>query len=156
MSDACSAATDGDTQTTYQYPNSPPQQPRREFTAILGHRWEKCEFQIQIKWVGVDPTWVRERNLHRDSKAALLRYWQSLPNGRPMNPNDEGVFEVFQFRDEKLEEGGTKRLLFTEWVGYDEKDMTWEPEEDMMKAVPELVNQFWAEKAVSKVNDDLS
>ncbi|CAH0047254.1 unnamed protein product [Clonostachys solani] len=152
MSKTSSASADGD--TPVRCPSSPPQRPRREFTAILGHRWEKCEFHIHIEWVGVYPTWVRERNLHRDSKAALLHYWQSLPDGRPMNPDDDEVFEVFRFRDDKAADEGTKRLLLTEWVGYDEKAMTWEPEEEMMKAVPELVELFWAQKPVSKVKND--
>ncbi|CAG9947173.1 unnamed protein product [Clonostachys rosea f. rosea IK726] len=154
MSSMGSTSAHGDTPVTSRCPSSPPQRPRREFTAILGHRWEKCEFQIHIKWVGVDPTWVRERSLHRDSKAALLHYWQSLPNGRPMNPDDDEVFEVFRFRDDKAGKRGKKRLLLTEWVGYDEKEMTWEPEEEMMKAVPELVDLFWAEKAVIKAKND--
>ncbi|XP_021968215.1 uncharacterized protein LOC110863264 isoform X1 [Folsomia candida] len=57
----------------------------------------------------------------------------------PAETNDEGEFYVESIRDMKIENG--KRYFLVKWSGYDEKDNSWEPEENMQGS-QKLISEY--------------
>ncbi|KAF5588114.1 chromo domain-containing protein [Fusarium pseudocircinatum] len=117
-----------------------------EFVRIADHRWVKNEKQenvieLLIQWKDGENSWVSEELLHTDNRQALFAYWRSQPGGRPQNPEDEGVYQVFAIRKHRVRNGVPQVLV--EWLGYDATENTWEDQDSMEEAAPKLVDAYF-------------
>lgn len=108
------------------------------FTKLLAHRWVGNEIEIKVDWHGSDSTWEPETYLHRDAPDALFAYWRSQ-GGRPENPRDAGLYDIFAIRDHKK----NKQRLLVEWTGYPPEESTWELRKVIEKTAPETVAEYW-------------
>lgn len=122
------------------------------FTSLLAHRWSGDEIEIKVNWHGSEPTWEPEFSLHQDAPDALFAYWRTQ-GGRPENPRDAGLFDIFAIRKHSR----NKMRLLVEWTGYPSEDSTWESKKTVEEAAPELLAEYWesvkpASKRGSKKN----
>ncbi|KAG5933221.1 hypothetical protein E4U59_006997 [Claviceps monticola] len=108
------------------------------FDKFTDHRWVGDSMEIRVAWQDGDLTWEREAVLHEDAPDALLEYWKSQ-GGRPTNPNDPDLFNIFAIRKHTKD----RKSLLVEWVGYGPKEASWLPHADVEKTAPELVAQYW-------------
>ncbi|KAG9497215.1 hypothetical protein J7337_012007 [Fusarium musae] len=117
-----------------------------EFVRIADHRWvedEKKENMIEllIQWKDGENSWVSEELLHTDNRQALFAYWRSQPGGRPKNPEDDDVYQVFAIRKHRVRNGVPQVLV--EWLGYDTPENTWENQDSIEEAAPKLVDAYF-------------
>ncbi|KAK3388024.1 hypothetical protein B0H63DRAFT_522042 [Podospora didyma] len=77
--------------------------------------------------------WESEFKIHAEARSLLLKYWSSLPNGRPKLKSADGsnFYECQGFSDpcerrETTVNGITRALLTTEWTGHSDAEYTWE------------------------------
>ncbi|KAG6221269.1 hypothetical protein E4U34_002167 [Claviceps purpurea] len=108
------------------------------FDSFTDHRWVGDSMEIRVAWQDGDLTWEREAVLHEDAPDALLDYWKSQ-GGRPTNPNDPDLFNIFAIRKHTKD----RKSLLVEWVGYGPKEASWLPHAEVEKTAPELVAQYW-------------
>ncbi|KAG6314363.1 hypothetical protein E4U44_001893 [Claviceps purpurea] len=108
------------------------------FDSFTDHRWVGDSMEIRVAWQDGDLTWEREAVLHEDAPDALLDYWKSQ-GGRPTNPNDPDLFNIFAIRKHNKD----RKSLLVEWVGYGPKEASWLPHAEVEKTAPELVAQYW-------------
>ena len=67
-----------------------------------------------MEWDAGPPTWEPEENLHRDSPDALLAYWAAQPGGRPPNPRDPELYNIFGVTAHSKD----RKKLLVQWVGF--------------------------------------
>ncbi|KAG6056021.1 hypothetical protein E4U17_002556 [Claviceps sp. LM77 group G4] len=108
------------------------------FNKFTDHRWVGDSMEIRVAWQDGDLTWEREAVLHEDALDALLAHWKSQ-GGRPTNPNDPDLFNIFAIRKHTKD----RKSLLVEWVGYGPKEASWLPHTEVEKTAPELVAQYW-------------
>ncbi|KAJ4123233.1 hypothetical protein NW768_009764 [Fusarium equiseti] len=111
-----------------------------EFKRIMDHRWSDDKFELRIEWSDGERTWTDEEIFHEDCPEALFEYWRSQPNGRPANPDDEGVYQVFAIRKHRTHRG--KKQVLVEWLGYEESEQTWESQEYIESVAKEHVDEY--------------
>ncbi|VUC27387.1 unnamed protein product [Clonostachys rosea] len=113
------------------------------FEDIVSHKWEGDKIQLEVRWQGTDETsWEPEVNIHRDAKRALIQYWKTQ-GGRPLNPEDEGLFTIYALKGVKTDAEG-QRFILVEWVGWSRP--TWEPESAIKAAAPEALEAYLEKK----------
>jgi hypothetical protein len=116
------------------------------FTKLLAHRWVGNAIELKVGWHGSAPTWEPETNLHEDAPDALFAYWRAQ-GGRPENPNDPGLYDIFAIR----EHAKNRARLLVEWTGYPPEENTWVSRKVLEETAPELVAEYWKSvKPVSK------
>ncbi|KAH7120144.1 hypothetical protein B0J13DRAFT_457475 [Dactylonectria estremocensis] len=109
------------------------------FNSIVAHRWNGTAFELRIDWEVGPKTWEPEVTLHQDAPDALFAYW-CAQGGRPENPLDADIYNVYAIH--KLSKN--KRKVLVEWVGYEQKDMTWEDRKEIEKTAKAKVDEFLA------------
>ncbi|KAM0211205.1 hypothetical protein ACHAQI_005504 [Fusarium lateritium] len=114
---------------------------RHVFKRIMDYRWDGDKIQLRVEWGDGERTWTPEEIFHEDNLSALLAYWRTRRDGRPMNPRDTDIFQVFAIRKHRTHQG--KKQVFVEWVGYDKNQCTWESQDDMESAAPEHVAAYF-------------
>ncbi|CAH0046989.1 unnamed protein product [Clonostachys solani] len=113
------------------------------FEDIVNHKWEDDKILLEVRWQGTDETsWEPEVNIHRDAKRALVQYWKAQ-GGRPVNPQDEGLFTIYALKGVKTDPKG-ERFIQVEWVGFSRP--TWEPESAIKAAAPDALEAFLEKK----------
>ncbi|CAH0003476.1 unnamed protein product [Clonostachys byssicola] len=113
------------------------------FEDIVNHKWEGDKILLEVRWQGTDETsWEPEVNIHRDAKRALIQYWKAQ-GGRPVNPQDEGLFTIYALKGVKTDSEG-QRLIQVEWVGFSRP--TWEPESAIKAAAPDALEAYLEKK----------
>ncbi|KAF5577904.1 chromo domain-containing protein [Fusarium pseudoanthophilum] len=116
-----------------------------EFVRIADHRWVKDEkenmIELLIQWKDGENSWVSEELLHTDNRQALFAYWRSQPGGRPKNPEDDDVYQVFAIRKHRVRNGVPQVMV--EWLGYDTPENTWEDQDSIEEAAPKLVDAYF-------------
>jgi hypothetical protein len=115
------------------------------FNSITAHRWNGTAFELRIDWEVGPKTWEPEVTLHQDAPDALFAYWRAK-GGRPDNPLDADMYDVYAIR--KLSKN--KRKVLVEWVGYEEKDMTWEDRKEIEKTAKAKIDEFLASQKKKK------
>ncbi|KAH6870924.1 hypothetical protein B0T10DRAFT_417898 [Thelonectria olida] len=115
------------------------------FNSIVAHRWNGTAFELRIDWEVGPKTWEPEVTLHQDAPDALFAYWRAQ-GGRPENPLDADIYNVYAIR--KLSKN--KRKVLVEWVGYEQKDMTWEDRKEIKKTAKAKVDEFLASQKKKK------
>ncbi|KAH7248138.1 hypothetical protein B0J15DRAFT_449412 [Fusarium solani] len=115
------------------------------FNSIIAHRWNGTAFELRIDWEVGPKTWEPEVTLHQNAPDALFAYWRAK-GGRPDNPLDADMYDVYAIR--KLSKN--KRKVLVEWVGYEEKDMTWEDRKEIEKTAKAKVDEFLASQKKKK------
>ncbi|KAJ4011123.1 hypothetical protein NW766_007758 [Fusarium irregulare] len=111
-----------------------------EFKRIMDHRWSDDRFELRIEWSDGERTWTDEEIFHEDCPEALFEYWRSQPNGRPTNPDDEGVYQVFAIRKHRNHRG--KKQVLVEWLGYEASEQTWENQNYIESVAKEHVDDY--------------
>ncbi|KAH6952968.1 hypothetical protein DER45DRAFT_574668 [Fusarium avenaceum] len=119
------------------------------FKRIMDHRWNGDKIQLRVEWQDGERTWTPEEIFHEDNLPALLAYWRTRKDGRPMNPRDPGVYQVFAIRKHRTHQG--VKQVFVEWVGYDKSEWTWESQDDIESAAPEHIDAYF-EKLKNKID----
>jgi hypothetical protein len=114
---------------------------RHVFKRIMDHRWDGDKIQLRVEWQDGERTWTPEEIFHEDNLNALLAYWRTRKDGRPVNPRDPDVFQVFTIRKHRTRQG--EKQVFVEWVGYDKNQWTWESQDAMESAAPEHVAAYF-------------
>ena len=74
-------------------------------TSLLAHRWSGDEIEIKVGWRGSEATWEPEATLHHDAPDALFAYWRAQ-GGRPENPRDAGLYDIFAIGRRKRSDSG--------------------------------------------------
>ncbi|KAJ4267151.1 hypothetical protein NW762_003250 [Fusarium torreyae] len=102
---------------------------------IKDFRWnaEINQFRLLIEWEDGEDTWEDEEIIHADARKTLLAFWKSK-GGRPEESELYQAFAVRGLRNDKSE-------CHVEWVGYGDKDKTWEPIEHLLNG-KQLVDEF--------------
>ncbi|KAM0553112.1 hypothetical protein ACHAPJ_007660 [Fusarium lateritium] len=102
---------------------------------IKDFRWnaEINQFRLLIEWEDGSDTWEDEEIIHADARKTLLAFWKSK-GGRPEESELFQAFAVRGLRNDKSE-------CHVEWVGYGDKDKTWEPIEHLLNG-KQLVDEF--------------
>ncbi|KAM4065841.1 hypothetical protein HRG_000007 [Hirsutella rhossiliensis] len=108
------------------------------FKRLVKHRWVGDSMEIRVDWGQGEFTWEPETNLHADALQNLLQYWVKQ-GGRPTNPTDAGLFNIFAVRQHSPDR---KRLL-VEWVGYSPKENSWVSCRAVEETAPEVVAEYW-------------
>ncbi|KAM0353068.1 hypothetical protein ACHAPU_001957 [Fusarium lateritium] len=111
------------------------------FKRIMDHRWDGDKIELRVEWEDGERTWTPEEIFHEDNLRALLAYWRTLRDGRPDNPRDPDVYQVFAIRKHRTHQG--QNQVHVEWVGYDKNQCTWESQEDMESAAQEHVDAYF-------------
>ncbi|KAF5000421.1 hypothetical protein FGRMN_1752 [Fusarium graminum] len=119
------------------------------FKRIMDHRWDGDKIELRVEWQDGERTWTPEEIFHEDNLRALLAYWRTVRGGRPENPHDPDVFQVFAIRKHRTHQG--QNQVYVEWVGYDKNHCTWESQDDMESAAQEHVDAYF-EKIEDKMN----
>ncbi|KAG5757265.1 hypothetical protein H9Q70_000116 [Fusarium xylarioides] len=118
---------------------------RYEFVRITDHRWaengNENEIELLMQWKDGETSWISEELLHTDNRQALIEYWRSQPGGRPKNPDDEEVYQVFAIRKHRVRNGVPQ--VQVEWLGYDTSENTWEDQDSIEEAAPKLVDAYF-------------
>ena len=107
------------------------------FTDLLDYRWDDDAIDIQVQWHGTGPTWEPEANLHRDAPDALFRFWDAQ-GGRPDNPRDPGLFDIFAIRGHRK----NRQRLLVEWTGYPPSENSWVSRRLVQQTAPEVVDDY--------------
>ncbi|KAH7110479.1 hypothetical protein EDB81DRAFT_672060 [Dactylonectria macrodidyma] len=115
------------------------------FNSIVAHRWNGTALELRIDWEVGPKTWEPEVTLHQDAPDALFAYWRAQ-GGRPENPLDADIYNVYAIH--KLSKN--KRKVLVEWVGYEQKDMTWEDRKEIEKTAKAKVDEFLASQKKKK------
>ncbi|KAF9775674.1 hypothetical protein IL306_006225 [Fusarium sp. DS 682] len=118
-----------------------------EFKSIANYRWVKDKIELRIQWTDGDSTWIPEEILHEDNPEALFAYWRSKTHGRPNNPSQGDIYQVFAVRKHRVRKGNPEVLV--EWVGYDSSENTWESQKYIEEVAPQIVDAYF-EKAKGK------
>ncbi|KAL7764806.1 hypothetical protein ACKLNR_005951 [Fusarium oxysporum f. sp. zingiberi] len=114
---------------------------RHEFDSITDHRWAENEIELRMQWKDGESSWISEELLHTDNPQALFAYWRSQPDGRPKNPEDDEVYQVFAIRKHRVRKGVPQVLV--EWVGYGASENTWEDQDYIESVAPKLVDAYF-------------
>ncbi|KAF4343661.1 chromo domain protein [Fusarium beomiforme] len=118
-----------------------------EFESIANYRWVKDKIELRIQWTDGDNTWIPEEVLHEDNPQALFAFWRSKPHGRPNNPAQGDIYQVFAVRKHRVRKGNPEVLV--EWVGYESSENTWESQEYIKEVAPQILDAYF-EKAKGK------
>lgn len=111
-----------------------------EIRRFIRHRWVGDSIQIEVEWERGAPGWEPEEALQRDAPRTLYAYWRAQ-GGRPPNPNDPELYEVFDV----LKHSKDRKRLLIQWTGYGPKDATWEAREPIAQTAPEVVDKYFAQ-----------
>ncbi|KAF4984724.1 hypothetical protein FZEAL_165 [Fusarium zealandicum] len=107
------------------------------FKSIDNHRWVGDAIELHINWNGSAPSWEPEMTFHEDASDALFAYWRSK-GGRPENPNNPGLYDVFAIRRHY------RGKLLVEWVGYEKKESSWVARKVIEETAKPLVDDYFA------------
>ncbi|KAL7920371.1 hypothetical protein ACQKWADRAFT_162915 [Trichoderma austrokoningii] len=107
------------------------------FKRFVGYRWVDGSIEIQVEWDTGETTWEPETNLHEDVPDTLFQYWREQ-GGRPLNPVDPEMYEVFAIR--KHNRNRTK--LMVEWVGYEPSEATWASRKSVEETAKDIVDAY--------------
>jgi chemotaxis protein histidine kinase CheA len=122
-----------------------------EFKRIMDHRWVGDKIELRIEWSDGERTWTDEEIFHEDSPEALFEFWRNQPGGRPPNPNDPDVYQVFAIRKHRTLRG--KKQVLVEWLGYDSSEHTWENQSYIEQVAKDHVDEYMSKlKGKGKAN----
>ncbi|KAF4503366.1 Chromo domain containing protein [Fusarium agapanthi] len=127
---------------------------RYEFVRISDHRWVENgngnEIELLVQWKDGESSWISEELFHTDNRQGLFAYWRSQPEGRPKNPEDDEVYQVFAIRKHRVRNGVPQVLV--EWLGYDTPENTWEDQDYIEGVAPKLVDAYFDQvKGLDKI-----
>jgi hypothetical protein len=108
------------------------------FKRFVGHRWADNSIEIQVEWDTGETTWEPETNLHEDVPETLFQYWREQ-GGRPSNPVDPEMYEVFAIR----KHNGNRTKLLVEWVGYEPSEATWVSRKIVEQTAKDIVDAYF-------------
>nr|WOD46593.1 hypothetical protein [Trichoderma atroviride] len=108
------------------------------FKRFVGYRWADNSIEIHVEWDTGETTWEPETNLHEDVPDTLFQYWREQ-GGRPSNPVDPELYEVFAIR--KHNRNRTK--LMVEWVGYEPSEATWVSRKVVEETAKDIVDAYF-------------
>ncbi|RGP70001.1 chromo domain-containing [Fusarium sporotrichioides] len=111
-----------------------------EFKRIMDHRWVGDKIELRVEWSDGERTWSDEQTFHEDAPDALFEFWRKQPHGRPENPKDPGVYQVFAIRKHRTHRG--KKQVLVEWLGYDSSEQTWENQSYIEQVAKGHVEQY--------------
>ncbi|GKU03596.1 chromo protein [Fusarium langsethiae] len=111
-----------------------------EFKRIMDHRWVGDKIELRVEWSDGERTWSDEQTFHEDAPDALFEFWRKHPHGRPENPKDPGVYQVFAIRKHRTHRG--KKQVLVEWLGYDSSEQTWENQSYIEQVAKGHVEQY--------------
>ncbi|KOS19814.1 hypothetical protein ESCO_005785 [Escovopsis weberi] len=110
-----------------------------EIKRLLSHRWATpYSLEIEVEWATLETTWEPERALHEDCPALLFAHWAAA-GGRPANPEDPNLFEVFSIR----RHSANRRRFLVEWVGYPPGEASWLSREALEETDGDIVTEYW-------------
>lgn len=122
-----------------------------EFKRIMDYRWVDDRIELRVEWSDGERTWTDEEIFQEDAPEALFDFWRTFPNGRPDNPNDPGVYQVFAIRKHRTHRG--KKQVLVEWLGYDSSECTWENQNYIEQVAPDHVDDYMSKvKGTGKAN----
>ncbi|PON23044.1 hypothetical protein TGAM01_v208049 [Trichoderma gamsii] len=108
------------------------------FKRFVGYRWAGNSIEIQVEWDTGETTWEPEINLHEDVPDTLFQYWREQ-GGRPSNPVDPEMYEVFAIR----KHNGNRTKLMVEWVGYEPSEATWVSRKGVEETAKDIVDAYF-------------
>lgn len=108
------------------------------FKRFVGYRWVDNSIEIQVEWDTGEKTWEPEINLHQDVPDTLFQYWREQ-GGRPSNPVDPEMYEVFAIR----KHNGNRTKLMVEWVGYEPSEATWASRKAVEETAKDIVDAYF-------------
>ncbi|VUC31409.1 unnamed protein product [Clonostachys rosea] len=113
-----------------------------DWPKICDYRWAADDsLELQVLWPIVDKTtWLGESIMHRRFKELLLDFWRDV-GGRPENPFDPEVYQVFAVRGHARDKLSRRKMLQIEWTGYE--TLTWEDHRTIRRDVPDLVDEYF-------------
>ncbi|UKZ67902.1 uncharacterized protein TrAtP1_009061 [Trichoderma atroviride] len=108
------------------------------FKRFVGYRWADNSIEIHVEWDTGETTWEPETNLHEDVPDTLFQYWREQ-GGRPSNPVDPELYEVFAIR----KHNGNRTKLMVEWVGYEPSEATWVSRKVVEETAKDMVDAYF-------------
>nr|UXE44010.1 chromo domain containing protein [Trichoderma aurantioeffusum] len=108
------------------------------FKRLVGYRWVGDSIEVQVEWDTGDITWEPEANLHEDAPEALFEYW-SEQGGRPKNPADPEIYEVFAI----LKHNKNRTRLLVEWVGFKRSEASWASRKILEETAKDIVDAYF-------------
>ncbi|KAK5994825.1 hypothetical protein PT974_03211 [Cladobotryum mycophilum] len=107
------------------------------FKGFINHRWVENSIEIEVEWDNGETTWEPEVNLHQDAPDALFAYWREQ-GGRPTNPFDPEMFEVFAI----ISHNKSRKRFRVEWVGYPPDEATWVSEKALEETAADVITAY--------------
>ncbi|KAL6890451.1 hypothetical protein GGI43DRAFT_387655 [Trichoderma evansii] len=115
------------------------------FKRFIGYRWADNSIEIQVKWDTGETTWEPETILHEDVPDTLFQYWREQ-GGRPLNPVDPEMYEVFAIR----KHNGNRTKLMVEWVGFEPSEASWVSRKTVEETAKDIVDAYFESVKTTK------
>ncbi|KAM0254563.1 hypothetical protein ACHAQJ_006671 [Trichoderma viride] len=115
------------------------------FKRFVEYRWAYDSIEIQVEWETGEMTWEPETNLHEDVPDTLFEYWREQ-GGRPKNPIDPEVYEVFAI----LKHNKNRTKLLVEWVGYEASEASWASRKVIEETAKDIVDAYFERLKTTK------
>lgn len=112
---------------------------------FVGYRWVDNSIEIKVEWDTGEATWEPETNLHEDIPDTLFQYWREQ-GGRPSNPVDPEMYEVFAIR----KHNGNRTKLMVEWAGYEPSEATWVSRKIVEETAKDIVDAYFESVKTTK------
>jgi hypothetical protein len=126
-------------------PETEEEEEEYSFKQFVGYRWVEDSIEIQVEWDTGEITWEPESNLHEDVPNTLFQYW-SEQGGRPKNPVDPDIYEVFAI----LKHNRNHTKLLVEWVGFEPSEASWASRKVIEETAKDIVDAYFESVKTAK------